>query len=115
MRIMVFGAACAKRKRDSATARSPKEMAKDVSDPTKKAVERSESFTTVSGVPVERLYTPEHIRDLNYDEDLADPGKPPYTRGVYLELYRPRLLTMRQFSGFGTAADTSARFYYLLD
>jgi len=90
-------------------------MAKDVSDPTKKAVERSESFTTVSGVPVERLYTPEHIRDLNYDEDLGDPGKPPYTRGIYPEMYRSRLWTMRQFSGFGTAADTNARFHYLLN
>src|SRR5213593_2863480 len=100
MRIMVFGAA---------------EMAKDVSDPTKKAVERSESFTTVSGVPVERLYTPEHIRDLNYDDDLGDPGKPPYTRGIYPEMYRSRLWTMRQFSGFGTAADTNARLHYLLN
>src|SRR5881296_3275701 len=100
MRIMVFGAA---------------EMAKDVSDPTKKAVERSESFTTVSGVPVERLYTPEHIRDLNYAEDLGDPGKPPYTRGIYPEMYRSRLWTMRQFSGFGTAADTNARLHYLLN
>jgi len=90
-------------------------MAKDVSDPTKKAVERSESFTTVSGVPVERLYTLEHIRDLNYNEDLGDPGKPPYTRGIYPEMYRSRLWTMRQFSGFGTAADTNARLHYLLN
>jgi len=90
-------------------------MAKDVSDPTKKAVERSEFFTTVSGVPVERLYTPEHIRDLNYAEDLGDPGKPPYTRGIYPEMYRSRLWTMRQFSGFGTAADTNARLHYLLN
>src|SRR6266566_949103 len=118
MRIMVFGAACAKRERGSAKPqgkRAASEMAKDVSDPTKKAVERSESFTTVSGVPVERLYTPEHIRDLNYDDDLGNPGKPPYTRGIYPEMYRSRLWTMRQFSGFGTAADTNARFHYLLN
>src|SRR5213594_3967079 len=90
-------------------------MAKDVSDPTKKAVERSESFTTVSGVPVERLYTPEHIHDFDYENDLADPGVPPYTRGIYPEMYRSRLWTMRQFSGFGTAADTNERFHYLLN
>src|SRR5262247_3429318 len=81
-------------------------MAKDIS---------GRLFTTVSGVPVERLYTPEHIRDLMYDEDLGDPGKPPYTRGIYPEMYRNRLWTMRQFSGFGTAADTNARFHYLLN
>src|SRR2546422_9093180 len=90
-------------------------MAKDVSDPRKKAVERSESFTTVSGVPVERLYTPEHIRDLNYAEDLADPGKPPYTRGIYPEMYLIRLWTMCQFIGFGTPAGTIARLHYLLN
>src|SRR6058998_2814967 len=89
-------------------------MAKDVSDPTKKPVERSESFTTVSGVPVERLYTPEHLRDLNYGDDLGDPGYAPYTRGIYPDMYRSRLWTMRQFSGFGTAADTNERFHYLL-
>ena len=83
-------------------------MAKDVSDPTKTPVERSESFTTVSGVPVERLYTPEHLLDLNYEDDLGDPGNPPYTRGIYPDMYRSRLWTMRQFSGFGTAADTNA-------
>ena len=83
-------------------------MAKDVSDPTKTPVERSESCTTVSGVPVERLYTPEHLRDLNYDDDLGDPGKPPYTRGIYPDMYRSRLWTMRQFSGFGTAAEGAA-------
>ena len=89
-------------------------MAKDVSDTTKKLVERSGPFTTVSGVPVERLYTPEHIKDLNFENDLGDPGHPPYTRGIYPEMYRSRLWTMRQFSGFGTAADTNERFHYLL-
>src|SRR5437870_13532285 len=97
MRIMVFGAACEAQARQ----RAASEMAKDVSDPTKKAVERSESFTTVSGVPVERLYTPEHIRDLNYAEDLGDPGKPPYTRGIYPETPWSRMSTTRQFCGYG--------------
>src|SRR6266496_2049584 len=71
-------------------------------------------FTTVSGVPIEQLYTPEHIRDLDYERDLGDPGSPPYTRGIYPNMYRGRLWTMRQFSGFGSAADTNERFHYLL-
>ena len=80
-------------------------MAKDV---------RDRVFTTVSGVPIERLYTPEHIQDLSYETDLGDPGEPPYTRGIYPTMYRGRLWTMRQFSGFGDAADTNERFHYLL-
>jgi methylmalonyl-CoA mutase N-terminal domain/subunit len=80
-------------------------MAKDV---------RERLFTTVSGVPVEQLYTPEHIRELDYKKDLDDPGEPPYTRGIYPTMYRGRLWTVRQFSGFGTAADTNERFHYLL-
>jgi methylmalonyl-CoA mutase N-terminal domain/subunit len=80
-------------------------MAKHVSD---------RSFTTVSGVPIERLYTEENIRDLDYQRDLGNPGEPPYTRGIYPSMYRGRLWTMRQFSGFGTAADTNERFHYLL-
>ena len=80
-------------------------MAKDVKD---------RLFTTVSGVPIERLYTPEHIRELDYEKDLGDPGKPPYTRGIYPTMYQSQLWTMRQFSGFGSAADTNERFHYLL-
>jgi methylmalonyl-CoA mutase N-terminal domain/subunit len=89
-------------------------MAKDVTDPAKTQVESPKSFTTVSGVPVNQLYTPEDIQNFNYEIDLADPGDPPYTRGIYPEMYRNRLWTMRQFSGFGTAADTNERFHYLL-
>jgi len=80
-------------------------MAKDV---------RERLFTTVSGVPIETVYTPEHIRELDYEKDLGDPGQPPYTRGIYPNMYRGRLWTMRQFSGFGTAANTNERFHYLL-
>jgi methylmalonyl-CoA mutase, N-terminal domain len=80
-------------------------MAKDVTE---------RAFTTVSGVPVERLYGQEHIRDLTYGRDLGDPGEPPYTRGIYPDMYRSRLWTMRQFSGFGSASDTNKRFQYLL-
>src|SRR5262252_6246701 len=80
-------------------------MAKDVTD---------RPFTTVSGVPIERLYTKEQIRDLDYEKDLGDPGAPPYTHGIYPTMYRGRLWTMRQFSGFGTAAETNERYHYLL-
>ncbi|HYR86685.1 MAG TPA: methylmalonyl-CoA mutase family protein [Terriglobia bacterium] len=89
-------------------------MAKDVSDRVGKGVERTGPFTTVSGVPIDRLYTPDQIRDLDYAKDLADPGQPPYTRGIYPTMYRGKQWTMRQFSGFGTAADTNERFHYLL-
>src|SRR5262247_1626157 len=80
-------------------------MAKDIS---------GRLFTTVSGVPIERLYTSEDLRDLDYERDLGDPGQSPYTRGIYPTMYRGRLWTMRQFSGFGSAADTNERFHYLL-
>jgi methylmalonyl-CoA mutase N-terminal domain/subunit len=79
-----------------------------------KKVERPGPFTTVSGVPVERLYTGDDIRDLNYQQDLGNPGEPPYTRGIYPSMYRARPWTMRQFSGFGTPADTNERYHYLL-
>jgi methylmalonyl-CoA mutase N-terminal domain/subunit len=76
---------------------------------------RERPFTTVSGAPIERLYTAEDILDFDYEKDLGDPGEPPYTRGLYPTMYRGRLWTMRQFSGFGTAADTNERFHYLLN
>jgi methylmalonyl-CoA mutase N-terminal domain/subunit len=80
----------------------------------KKAPERLAQFTSLSGVPVMRLYTPEDLADLDYESDLGYPGEPPYTRGIYPTMYRGRLWTMRQFSGFGTAEDTNQRFHYLL-
>ncbi len=82
--------------------------------PTKDKTEQARPFTTVSGVPIERLYTEEDIRDLDIEKDLGNPGEPPYTRGIYSNMYRGRLWTMRQFSGFGTAEDTNRRYHYLL-
>jgi methylmalonyl-CoA mutase N-terminal domain/subunit len=77
--------------------------------------ERKEAFETdTGGQPVERLYTPEDIGDLDYD-DLGHPGEFPYTRGVYPTMYRGRLWTMRQYAGMGTAAETNERFHYLLE
>jgi methylmalonyl-CoA mutase N-terminal domain/subunit len=70
--------------------------------------------TTISGVPVEPLYTPTN-NGLDYERDLGDPGEFPFTRGVYSSMYRGRLWTMRQFAGFGTAEETNERFHYLLE
>ena len=73
-----------------------------------------ELFSTISGVEVEPLYTPESV-ELEYTRDLGYPGEFPFTRGVYPSMYRGRLWTMRQFAGFGTAEETNARFRYLLE
>ncbi len=77
--------------------------------------ERKDRFATVSNLDVDRLYTPEDIADLDFDEDLGFPGEPPFTRGVYPTMHRGRLWTMRQFAGFGTAEATNERFHYLID
>jgi methylmalonyl-CoA mutase, N-terminal domain len=71
-------------------------------------------FTTISGRPIEPLYTPDSVRGLDYERDLGDPGSYPFTRGIHQTMYRGRIWTMRQFAGFGTAAQTNARFRYLL-
>src|SRR5215211_3084968 len=76
--------------------------------------ERDGLFSTMSGVELEPLYTPDNAV-LDYERDLGFPGVFPYTRGVYPSMYRGRLWTMRQFAGFGTAEETNARFRYLLD
>jgi methylmalonyl-CoA mutase N-terminal domain/subunit len=80
----------------------------------KSCEERQVEFTTVSGLPVRVLYTPDDISDIEYDRDLGYPGAFPYVRGVYTNMYRGRLWTMRQFSGFGNARDTNRRYKYLL-
>ncbi len=74
----------------------------------------AELTSTMSGLPVEPLYTPESV-DIDYERDLGAPGEFPFTRGVYPSMYRGRLWTMRQFAGFGTAAETNERFHYLLE
>jgi len=78
------------------------------------APERRRTFTTISGVPVRRLYTPADLAGFDPDRDLGLPGQPPYTRGIHSTMYRGRLWTMRQFSGFGTPEQTNQRFHYLL-
>jgi len=74
-----------------------------------------EVFTTGGGIPLERLYTPMDIEDLDYCEDLGFPGSYPYTRGVQPTMYRGRFWTMRQYAGFATAAESNARYRYLLE
>jgi methylmalonyl-CoA mutase N-terminal domain/subunit len=75
---------------------------------------QGELFSTMSGVENDPLYTADDV-DINHDRDLGFPGAFPFTRGVYPSMYRGRLWTMRQFAGFGTAAETNERFRYLLD
>jgi len=77
--------------------------------------ERQAEFSTESGIPVKRLYSPTDLEGLDYDTQLGYPGQYPYTRGVYPSMYRGRLWTMRNYAGFGTAEDTNRRFRYLLD
>ncbi|HYL65126.1 MAG TPA: methylmalonyl-CoA mutase family protein [Candidatus Methylomirabilis sp.] len=79
-----------------------------------KSSERQAEFTTISGHPIRRLYTPADLPNWDPDRDLGHPGEPPYTRGIHSTMYRSRLWTMRQFAGFGTAEDTNQRFRYLL-
>jgi methylmalonyl-CoA mutase N-terminal domain/subunit len=78
-----------------------------------KAAERL--FTTISGVPVEPLYGPEQLSELDPARDLGAAGEFPYTRGIHHDMYRGRLWTMRQFSGFATPEETNRRYRYLLE
>jgi methylmalonyl-CoA mutase N-terminal domain/subunit len=80
----------------------------------KKSPERSTPFTTISGRPIDRLYTVDDIADLEYTRDIQDPGTFPYTRGIHDTGYRGKLWTMRQFAGFGTPEDTNQRYKALL-
>src|SRR5512137_300849 len=85
--------------------------------PTQRAPEaggRPWQFTTISGRPVEPLYTPEDTAGLDYAGELGDPGAFPYTRGIHPTGYRGKVWTMRQFSGFGTPEETNQRYKHLL-
>jgi methylmalonyl-CoA mutase N-terminal domain/subunit len=76
--------------------------------------ERREQFETGSGIPVDRLYTPLHIENHDPLRDEGFPGEWPFTRGVQPTMYRGRLWSIRQYAGYGTAADANARFRFLL-
>jgi methylmalonyl-CoA mutase N-terminal domain/subunit len=80
----------------------------------KKFPERKNSFKSISGFEIKRLYTPLDISNLRYNEDLGFPGMFPFTRGVQPTMYRGKLWTMRQYAGFGTAEESNQRYKYLL-
>jgi methylmalonyl-CoA mutase, N-terminal domain len=80
----------------------------------RQAEERDADFETLSGEPIEPLYTSEDLEGFDPDRDLGHPGEYPYTRGPYHTMYRGRLWTMRQFSGFGTPEQTNERYKFLL-
>jgi methylmalonyl-CoA mutase, N-terminal domain len=75
--------------------------------------ERKERFTTLGGIPVQRVYTPRSPRS-GFEDGIGYPGQSPFTRGVHPTMYRGRVWSMRMFSGFGTPEDTNRRFRYLL-
>jgi methylmalonyl-CoA mutase N-terminal domain/subunit len=77
--------------------------------------ERYEEFLTASDKPVNRLYTPEDIADVDYAEEVGFPGLYPYKRGVQPTMYRGRLWTMRQYAGFGSAKESNQRYKFLLE
>ena len=79
------------------------------------AGERDADFETLSGEPLKPLYTPEDVASFDPARDLGEPGRYPFTRGVYPTMYRGRLWTMRQFAGFGSPAETNGRYKFLLD
>jgi methylmalonyl-CoA mutase, N-terminal domain len=86
-----------------------------LADHLERAPEREDAFTTVSGRRIHRLYTPLDMADLEYQRDLGFPGEYPFSRGVQPTMYRGRLWTMRQYSGFGSAEETNRRYRYLLE
>ncbi len=77
--------------------------------------ERNDEFITTSSEPVNRLYTPLDVADMDYAASLGLPGEYPFTRGIHPTLHRSKFWTMRMFAGFGTAEETNARFKYLLE
>jgi methylmalonyl-CoA mutase N-terminal domain/subunit len=77
--------------------------------------ERQPQFTTTSGIPLDRLYTPLDVASLDDLSDLGFPGEYPFTRGVQPSMYRGRFWTMRQYAGFGTAEASNQRYRYLLN
>jgi methylmalonyl-CoA mutase N-terminal domain/subunit len=86
----------------------------ETKSPAKERKERRHRFTTPSGLPLERAYTEENLGGWNPEDALGYPGEHPYTRGIYPSMYRGRLWTMRQYAGFGSAAESNQRYRYLL-
>jgi methylmalonyl-CoA mutase N-terminal domain/subunit len=116
---MTLLAGTRKRKDDGMSSNNLDQVAKAKKEWSAKGATSSRSiqsrFTTVSGQPIEMLYTPDDIAHNNYLSDIGFPGEFPYTRGIHHNMYRGKLWTMRQFAGFGTPEDTNERYHYLLD
>ncbi len=106
--------AVAEKGKRSASPREQQWEEKTLAPTLAKSPERSAEFTTISGHPIRRLYTPADLDGWDAQRDLSYPGEPPYTRGIHATMHRGRLWTMRQFAGFGTAEDTNQRFRHLL-
>ncbi len=88
---------------------------REVVEPTlRKSPERNGPFTTISGRPIERLYTVEDVEGIDFNRDVANPGEFPYVRGIHPTGYRGKLWTMRQFAGFGTPEETNQRYQDLI-
>src|SRR5258705_4835161 len=82
--------------------------------PTKSHTERRKRFETSSGIDLPADFSPSNTEPIDYDKDLNSPGDFPYTRGIYSNMYRGRLWTMRQYGGYATAEESNARYKYLL-
>jgi methylmalonyl-CoA mutase N-terminal domain/subunit len=82
---------------------------------TRLALQKEKKISTTSDIEIGDLYTPESVSDLAYEKDLGYPGEYPFTRGIYKDMYRGKLWTMRQYAGFGTAKETNKRYRYLLE
>jgi methylmalonyl-CoA mutase N-terminal domain/subunit len=78
------------------------------------SAERKEKFTTLSGIPLERVYSQDSFVDSETEESIGYPGEYPFTRGIYPTMYRGRFWTMRQYAGFGSAVESNQRYRYLL-
>ncbi len=100
---------------DAARAQRARWEHDELSTSTSNMQESRDHFRTISGIPVERVYTPEENPALSYEDDLGNPGQFPFTRGIYPTMYRGRQWSRRQIAGFGTAASTNARFKFLLE
>ncbi|HEV7682916.1 MAG TPA: methylmalonyl-CoA mutase family protein [Pyrinomonadaceae bacterium] len=81
---------------------------------TKSKAERRKRFETSSGIDLPPDFNPSNTEPIDYDKDLNSPGDFPYTRGIYSNMYRGRLWTMRQYAGYATAEESNARYKYLL-
>ncbi len=98
--------------------KNKKQWRKDTLEPSvERFPERRESFETDSGLTIDPLYAPEDLKaqEMHFNRDIGYPGEFPYTRGVQPNTYRGRVWTMRQYSGYGTAAETNQRYRYLLE